>query len=375
VLIEMAEQASESVEIVWLRAAQAGGEAAFARLTEPYRGELHRHCYRMTGSLDDADDALQETLVRAWRHLGSFEPRAPFRAWLYRIATNVCLTVLAKRTRQGEIAPSARRWSVTPEEAIAHLDPYPDRLLDEGTTGEVGPEVIVEERETIELAFVAAVQVLAPRQRAVLLLRDVLDWTAREVADLLGVSVAAVNSLLHRARSTLERERDGGRVTRNHAPAGNEIERRLARDFMHAWVAADIDGLVALLTADALFTMPPEPARCVGRQEISAFLAAGPFAAGRYQFRLVATRANRQPALAAYLADDATGLYREHAIILLAIAGSAISAITRLTGSGLFARFDLPAVLSHDAITPINQALLLGSIPDHVVAPERFRDR
>jgi RNA polymerase sigma-70 factor (ECF subfamily) len=329
-----------------LRAAQAGDERAFAALTEPLRGELHRHCYRMLASLPDADDALQETLLRAWRQLDRFEPRAPLRAWLYRIATNVCLTALARRSRLGEVAwagPGDGRRLGGDEGEVGRLDPYPDDLLANVASPRSGPESVVEEREALELAFVAAIQLLAPRQRAVLLLRDVLEWSAREVAELLGMSVAAVNSLLQRARATLARERQAARIARVHAPAGGEIERRLARRFLEVWVAADVDGLVALLAEDALFTMPPQPERYVGRAAIGTFLATVPFRTGPDRFRLLPTRANHQPGFGAYLLDGADGVYRAHAIVVIAIADREIAGITRFADPSLFPRFGLPS--------------------------------
>jgi RNA polymerase sigma-70 factor (ECF subfamily) len=283
-------------EVAVLTAAQAGDERAFEALTEPLRRELHRHCYRMLGSLPDADDALQETMLRAWRQLGRYEPRAPLRAWLYRIATNVCLTALARRDRLGEVVsagPVGDRRSGREGGEVGRLDPYPDDPLADLASPRPGPERAVEEREAIELAFVAAIQLLAPR----------------------------------------------------HAPAGSEIERRLARRFLEAWVAADVDGLVALLAEDALFTMPPLPNRYVGRAAIGAFLASVPFRGGPDRFRLVETRANRQPAFGAYLLDDA-GVYRAHAIVVIAVEGAAIAGITRFADPWLLPRFGLPTVLA-----------------------------
>src|SRR6266511_3784972 len=198
----------EQIESAHLAAARAGDERAFGELTRPLQRELHVHCYRMLGSLDDADDALQETLLRAWRQLDRFEPRAPFRAWLYRIATNVCLTMLARRARRDEVPSTslenARGDSWRKEGEPVHLDPYPDRLLDELAPATLGPEATVEQQEGVELAFCAAVQLLPPRQRATLLLRDVIGYTAAEVAAMLGASVAGINSALQRARATLE---------------------------------------------------------------------------------------------------------------------------------------------------------------------------
>ena len=207
---------STQTESERLAAAKAGDDGAFAALTLPIKRELHVHCYRMLGSLADTDDALQETLLRAWRQLDRFEPRAPFRAWLYRIATNVCLTMLARRARRGEVTATALAAIRGEEGEPMHLDPYPDRLLDELVQTAPGPEATVEQQESVELAFVAAVQILPPRQRATLLLRDVIGYPAADVAAMLATSVAGVNSALQRARATLEREQVAGRVTRVH---------------------------------------------------------------------------------------------------------------------------------------------------------------
>lgn len=337
-------------EIARLAAARTGDEDAFGALTQPHRRELHVHCYRMLGTLDDADDALQETFLRAWRQLARFQPRAPFRAWLYRIATNVCLTMLARRARRGEVTSTlraetrddARRQEGEP----VHLDPYPDRLLDELAPAALGPEAAVEAQEGIELAFVAAVQLLPPRQRATLLLRDVIGYTAAEVAAMLETSVAGVNSALQRARGTLERERLAGQVTRQHARAGAETEQALVRRLVDAWHAADVPAIAALLAEDALLTMPPRPERYVGQAAIGAFLATVPAGGRLDRFRLVPTRANRQPAVAVYYRDGDGGAYRAYAVMVLAIAGEAIASLTHFANADLCGRFGLPRALA-----------------------------
>ena len=334
----------EHTEIELLASAQSGDERAFEELTLPHRRELYVHCYRMLGSLDDADDAFQETLLRAWRGLDGFEPHAPFRAWLYRIATNVCLTTLARRARRGEVSDKGREgghddaWRKEGEPV--YLDPYPDRLLDE-----LGPEATAEQREGVELAFIAAVQLLPPRQRATLLLRDVVGYTAAEVAEILATSTAGVNSALQRARATLTRGRAAGQVTRAHVRTSTATEQTLVRRLVDAWQAADIPSIVEILTEDALFTMPPLPARYVGRDAIRAFLATGPGGARLDRFRLVPTRANRQPALAAYYRGGDEGPYRAHAVIVLAIEGEEIASLVRFAAPGLFGRFGLPTML------------------------------
>jgi RNA polymerase sigma-70 factor (TIGR02960 family) len=329
-------------EIELLAAARSGSERAFEELTLPHRRELHVHCYRMLGSLDDADDALQETLLRAWLGMSGFEPRAPFRAWLYRIATNVCLTMLERRTRRGEVSSEGlegdRGEAWLKESEPMNLDPYPDRLLDE-----IAPDA-AERQQNVELAFVAAVQLLPPRQRAALLLRDVVGYTAAEVAEMLVTSVAGVNSALQRARATLARGRAVGQVTRAHARTSTVTEQTLVRHLVDAWQAADVPSIVEILTEDALFTMPPQPTRYEGRGEIGAFLAAVPGGGRLDRFRLVPTRANRQPAVAAYLRES-DGVYRAHAVIVLAIEGEGISSFVRFADPDLFGRFGLPATL------------------------------
>jgi RNA polymerase sigma-70 factor, ECF subfamily len=280
-------------ELELLVAARRGDDAAFERLVKPHRRPLHVHCYRMLGSFHDADDALQETFVRAWRGLERYEPRASFRAWLYRIATNACLTAIERR-RQVE---AGFRY----DEIAPYLQPYPDAMLDELPSVERGAEAVVEERESVGLAFLTAAHLLPPKQRAVLVLRDVLGWSAREVADALGDSVAAVNSALQRARARLERERRAGTFAREHVAASSESEAAVVRRFVAAWERVDVDGIVSLLADDALMTMPPEAMRLVGRVEIGEFFRTVPAGGLLDRIRLVPARANGQPALAAYL--------------------------------------------------------------------------
>ena len=329
-------------EIENLAAARQGDEGAFAGLTTPHRRELHVHCYRMLGSLDDADDALQETFLRAWRQLDRFEPRAPFRAWLYRIATNVCLTLLSRRARNGEDRWTARDEAWVKEGDPVRLDPYPDHLLDELMASTPGPEAKVERDESVQLAFVASVQLLPPRQRATLLLRDVLDYSGAEAAEMLGTSVAGSNSALQRARAALERERIAGRITREHADGADASERALVQRLVDAWHAADVASIVALLSEDALLTMPPLPDRYAGPAAIGAFLRTVPAGGRLERFRLVPTRANRQPAVAVYLRDGNRGDFQAHGVIVLAISGDAIASLVRFTSPGLLERFGLP---------------------------------
>src|SRR5712691_82421 len=317
-----------------LRSALAGDEDAFRALTSPHTRELHVHCYRMLGSLHDAEDALQETLFRAWRHIATFESRSSFRAWLYRIATNVCLRAAAER--EPPVA-DAHSYPSTPEtiEQLA-LTPYPDAWLDELPAREAAPAARYELEESVQLAFLTAIQLLPPRQRAVLLLRDVLGWSAREVADLLDATTASVNSALQRARATL-----GERRPLRSAPS-DEVERSLLSRYVDAWQAVDIDGLVALLREDAFMTMPPQPMLFRGRRAIGDFFATVP-AGGRLDLiRLVPTRANRRPALAAYGPDPEDGVYRPYGIMVFAIDDAATTEITGFADPSLFAAFGLP---------------------------------
>ena len=324
-----------------LVAAAAGDEQAFRSLTEPHRRALHLHCYRMLASLHDADDALQETLLRAWRALGRFEPRSAPSAWLHAIATNVCLTALARRGRRREL-PAADVGEAVWEDRLLHLQPYPDRLLDELEPASTDPEARYVLRETVELAFVTAIQLLPPKQRAVLILRDVLGWSAKETAEALEDSVAAVNSALQRARGSLDRVQRLGAAT--HAPAGDAQVRALLDRFMEAWDAVDIDAIVKLLTRDALMTMPPVPTYVLGARAIGEFFATVPAEGRLDEIRLVPTAANRQPALAAYVRGP-DGVHRAYGVMVFACDGDAISGIVGFADASLFERFGLPLEL------------------------------
>jgi RNA polymerase sigma-70 factor (TIGR02960 family) len=312
--------------------AQAGDGDAFRELTDPHRRELQLHCYRMLGSLQDAEDMLQETLLAAWRAFGGFEGRASLRTWLYRIATNRCLNARRAAARR-----PAKEWDVPgvqpPEPTrlgeVVWLEPYPDTLVDVP----LGPEARYEQAESVSLAFVTALQLLPPRQLAVLLLRDVLGFRAGEVAEMLDSTVESVNSALKRARTGLER-----RPVEPPPAPGSPAEEAIVAEFARAWENADVDALVGLLTDDVFIAMPPMPFEYEGRELVASFCA-GIFGAGR-RFDLVPTRANGQPAFGAYLrAADGTshgiGLY------VLTLAGDRISAMTRFE-SGLLGRFGLP---------------------------------
>jgi RNA polymerase sigma-70 factor, ECF subfamily len=260
-----------------LRAALDGDQARFGLLVAPHVRELHVHCYRMLGSFHDAEDATQETLLRAWRHLDTFQGRGPLRAWLYRIATTTCLKQLESRRR--------RRLAVRPEGAeVPWLEPYPDRLLDELPHDGPDPAAVAEQRESVALAFVVALQQLTARQRAVLVLREVLGWSAAEVAGLLGTSVPAVNSALQRARATLGQARPAAGISARSLPAQ---EQDVLRRFMLAWQRCDLEGLAALLAEDAVLEMPPQvlavPGLRAGREVLwgrARRRAVGPHSAG-----------------------------------------------------------------------------------------------
>lgn len=326
-----------------LLAAQAGDERAFERLLAPHRSSLARHCYRMLGDVFEADDALQETMVRAWRHLAGFEPRAPFRAWLYRIATNVCLSAIEKRTRRRE--QETRMTAAEPlDEALAHVTPFTDRPVDNDASDPHTdlPAARLVEEESVQVAFVAAGQLLPPRQRAVLLLRDVLDFNTAEVAAILETSPQAVNSALQRARKALTRNRNNSQLACRHAPASAAVERDLARRFASAWEAADVAGLVRLLADDALLTMPPEPLRVQGATAIGEFLQTGPFADTVRRFAARPTSLNGQPALALYREDPHRTQLRPYSILSLSIDDRQIASITRFAGLRLFPRLGLP---------------------------------
>jgi RNA polymerase sigma-70 factor, ECF subfamily len=330
-------------------AARAGDEVAFAALVERYRRELRVHCYRMLGSFEDSEDMVQETFLRAWRGREGFQGRSTFRAWLYRIATNACLNAIAQRSRRPRSAlaqPGPDADTAPPPPAdLPWLQPYPDRLLEEIAPGDAEPDAAVVSKETIELAFLAAIQHLPPRQRAVLILRDVLGWSAKETASLFDSSVASANSALQRARATL-RERLPGRG-REWSPSSNpsEEERVLLQRYVDAHERADVGAVAELLREDALLAMPPRPTFYEGREAIAAFFARDAFGpASPGSFRLVPTRANRQPAAACYVRRPGDTEYRALSLDVLGIEGGKVVAITAFSAD-LFPAFGLPATL------------------------------
>jgi RNA polymerase sigma-70 factor (ECF subfamily) len=325
--------------------ARAGDEDAFRELVDPYRRELQLHCYRILGSLQDAEDAVQETLLAAWRGLDGFEGRASLRAWLYRIATNRCLNALRGRGRRPQGVPSM----VEPPEPTRMaepmwLEPYPDALLDGIADDRPGPDARYETTESVGLAFVAALQRLPPRQRAAVVLRDVLGFERSEVADMLCSTEASVKGALQRARATLdERLPAGGRES---APLPSSArERELAGIFASAVERGDTEGVISLLTDDAWLTMPPEPYEYQGGRAIARFLDDRAARRGA-SLRLVPTRANRQPAFGCYLPDPQTPVARAFGLMVITLGDERISKITWFTERSLFARFGLPRTLA-----------------------------
>lgn len=325
-----------------IASARTGDERAFRLLTESYQHELRVHCYRMLGSLHDAEDVLQETWLAAWRGLDGFEGRASPRAWLYKIATNRCLNAVRDASRRPKPPePPFQPPEPTRMAEPMWLEPYPDALIDGRADAVPGPEARYETRETIELAFIVALQQLPARQRAVLVLRDVLGFRTAEAAELLEISEPAVKAALQRARDTLRAQdpADHGSAPAPDSPR----ERDLARRFAEAFEADDIDGVIALLTEDARLWMPPSPLEYQGRTAIAAFLrTSANWRAGR-RFRLEPTRANAQPAFGLYVQADDASTTHPAGLIVLTLDEDRIRGITRFLDESVMTSFDLPA--------------------------------
>jgi RNA polymerase sigma-70 factor (TIGR02960 family) len=313
--------------------ARAGDEEAFRELLEPYRRELEVHCYRMLGSFTDAEDVMQEALLAAWQGLGGFEGRSSIRTWLYRIATTRCLNARrsARRHRPAAAPPGARPPRPTRLGEVTWLEPYPDALLDGLPSADPGPEARYEAREAISLAFITAVQRLPPRQRAALILRDVLGFPASEAARILAVTDESLTSALKRARASL---RDDMPARPRSRPPDRAAERDLAERLTRAYQAGDVAAIVELFSDDAWLAMPPFPLEYQGRELIGAFLASVAFRDGR-TYRLVETRANGQLAFGAFLTDSGPADMDANGLIVLAVADERIAAMTRFPPSVL----------------------------------------
>lgn len=346
----------DSFEAEHLTAARRGDSQRFSELTEPFRHELQVHCYRILGSLHEAEDMVQETMLRAWKRLNTYAGRAPLRAWLYKIATNACLDALdqrrSRRLLPNQCGPAAdpRTQIAAPSPELVWLEPIPDEWL--GDSSALNPEAHYSESESISFAFLTALQALPPRQRAVLILRDVLDFSANETADVLELTVSSVNSALHRARATLSQNYHGRKVQVSRPAQTDEQTQWLLDHFMKAWESADVDGLVALLKADATLAMPPSPSWYRGPQAIRVFIAAtvfandgmfGGYAANRW--RLVRTNANGAPAFAIYQ-NTGSNEYQAFGLHVLELESNKISQLTSFIDPSLPARFGLPQIMN-----------------------------
>ena len=346
------DQAEESAMAA---AARAGDEPAFAELAKRYRPELQVHCYRMLGSLDDSEDLVQETFRQAWRRRETYEARATFRAWLYRIATNACLDFLQSKPRDRRVAASGTPGATPPAAMIPWLQPYPDRLLDEvapGSENETPPDDAVVAKETIELAFLAAIQHLPPRQRAVLIMRDVLGWPAKEAAAALESSVSSVNSALGRARPTLRKHLPERRLDWGSAGEPGESERAALERYMAAIERADDAALAKMLSEDARSGQQAgagghegsEPAFAEGREAIIASWAPALHGEHALEFRFMATYANRQPAAASYVRAPGWTGFHPFALSVLRLEEGTVTEVSTFP-PGLFAAFGLPVAL------------------------------
>jgi len=340
-----------------LRAARDGDQSSFGRLVERYRTELRAHCYRMLGSVPDAEDALQETLLRAWRGLQRFEGRSSLRSWLYTIATNSCLRAIERRPDRVlpvDYGPPADPHDGPAEPLVESvwLEPYPDKGLGLDSAL-LGPEARYEQRESVELAFTAALQLVPARQRAVLILRDVLGFSAAETANALETTSVAVDSALQRAHKTVDERLPEQSQQENLRSLGDDGLSAMVDRYVDAWERSDVDAVVAMLTKDARITMPPLPSWYSGREAVATFLRAQPLSAGK-RWRLVRTSANAQPAFGAYLWDEAAGIFSLHDVIVLTLRGSEIEEITAFLDPGVLRHFGLPESIgsASSAIVP-----------------------
>jgi RNA polymerase sigma-70 factor (ECF subfamily) len=338
-----------------VEAVRTGDESAFAAVVEPYRRQLHLHCYRMLGSVDEAEDLVQETLLRAWRGRSTFEGRALLRTWLYRIATNVCLNALERAPRrvmpQDIVPPVDDRTDASEARAdpsyapdIPWLQPYPNTLLEPSAPSAEEPEPRLVARETIELLFLAALQHLPPKQRAILILRDVVDWSAREVAQHLELSLASVNSAHQRARATMRALQPSRLSEAPSTVSRTDDERAALQTFMQAWEAADVHQMTALLRDDARWAMPPAPLWFQGRAAIERLYELFPIDFRGRRYRMLPSGANQQPAAAAYVREPGDSTYAFSALLVLRIEGGQIAEVTTF-GPELCRAFGLAATL------------------------------
>jgi len=338
------------VTVELLARAQAGDGEAFARLVEPYRRELQVYCYRFLGSVADAEDALQDTLLSAWQGLAGFEGRASLRTWLYRVASSRCLDALRQARRRPPVSepPAEMQGLELPEPTrlgeLPWLEPYPDAWLEGLADTAPSPEARYETMESVSLAFITALQVLPPRQRAALILRDVLGFHASEAARILDSTEESVTSALKRARATLERHQRSAASREPAPPPGSAAEQQLVDRLARAFEAADVDRIVALLTEDVWVTMPPLPLEYAGRDLAGQFLRATAFRPG-WTARLIPTRASGQPAFGFYVRDPDTGRFFTVGLLVFTLSGIQISAMTRFDPV-ILPRFGLPAILS-----------------------------
>jgi RNA polymerase sigma-70 factor, ECF subfamily len=362
------------MEAALLDTARSGDETAFAKLIEPYRGQLHAHCYRMLGSLHDAEDAMQEVSLRAWRALGRFEGRSSLKSWLYTIATNTCLNQIEKRPKRVlpiDYAPAADPHGGPGEPVVESVwvEPYPDELI--GVDDELaGPEARYEQRESVELAFVAALQLLPANQRAVLILREVLGFSAQEVADSLETSVASVNSALQRARKAVEERVPEQSQQATLRELGDERLADLVERYVDAWERNDVETVMDMLAEDASFAMPPLATWFGGEESIRIFLEGWPLS-GAWRWRPVRVRANGQPALAFYAWDEDEQAYLPFALNVLTFRGDKISDVTAFVARVT----DIPAGESYarwpdESIDPARLYATFGSYG----LPERLTD-
>jgi RNA polymerase sigma-70 factor (ECF subfamily) len=327
-----------------LKAARGGDRDAFGRLVEPFRRELQAHCYRMLGSYADAEDALQEALLRAWRALPRFEERSSLRSWLYRIATNASLRAIERRPRRVlpiDYAPASDPHDGPAEPAgdPVWLEPYPDTAR--GLEGLAGPDARYEQREGVELAFIAALQHLPARQRAVLILRDVLGFSARETAAVLETTPVSIDSALQRAHKTVDERLPSQSQQQTLRLLGDDELGQLVERYAAAWERNDVDAVVSMLAEDARIVMPPLPSWYSGREQVAAFLRGYPLRGVR-RWKMVPTSANSQPALATYEWNEQTGAFTPHSISVLTLRGGQIEEITAFLDPELLASFELP---------------------------------